>query len=144
MKAYVDAGEPAAAPAVVPRMQAVLQADEDVTSWLVLLHTSAPVPAGTGRAEEAAMLLGAVAEQGARVGFSPELMDPVDGPREASAVRSALPSTAFERAFARGAGLDRASINALLLAASKPGPGTPRCASPEPAHRRRPDPRRSP
>jgi hypothetical protein len=43
-------------------------------------------------------------------------MDPVDRPREASEVRSALPRAAFERAFARGAGLDRASANALLMA----------------------------
>ncbi|MCW0215306.1 MAG: winged helix-turn-helix domain-containing protein [Pseudonocardia sp.] len=117
MKAHVDAGEPAAALAVVPRMQAVLDADEDVTSWLVVLHTSAAVLAGTGRAEEGAALLGAVSAHGARIGFSPELMDPVDGPREAAAVRSALPSATFERAFARGAELDRAGANALLMAA---------------------------
>jgi hypothetical protein len=44
-------------------------------------------------------------------------MDPVDGPREAAAVRAALPAEAFTRAFDAGRSLTRADVDDLLRTA---------------------------
>jgi hypothetical protein len=63
---------------------------------------------------EAAVLAGAVQSLGGRIGFLPEGMDPIDGPREAAAVRDALSAQDYALHSARGADLDRAQINALL------------------------------
>ena len=85
-----------------------------MTSWLVLMHTAAAVLAGAGRPAEAAVLAGAVQSLGGRIGFLPEWMDPIDGPREAAAVRDALSAQDYALHAARGADLDRAQVNALL------------------------------
>ncbi|MGY1714146.1 BTAD domain-containing putative transcriptional regulator [Geodermatophilus sp. SYSU D01106] len=114
MKAATDAGDSAGALAAAARMRAPLVADGDLTSWLVLVHSSAAVLARTGRAEEAATLAGAVQELGSRVGFAPERMDPVDGPREAAAVRDALDAAAYARAVAAGRSLSRDAVDDLL------------------------------
>ncbi|SEL92290.1 ATP-binding protein [Rhodococcus maanshanensis] len=114
MKTSMDAGDVSSAMSAARHMQSVLEEDGDVTSWLVLMHTSAAVLAGAGHPVEAAVLAGAVQSLGGRIGFLPEGMDPIDGPREAAAVRDALSAREYARHTARGAGLDRAQINALL------------------------------
>ncbi|WP_214404264.1 hypothetical protein, partial [Pseudonocardia lacus] len=114
MKAAVDDGDLDAALDAGARMREPLGADGDVTSWLVLVHTTAGVLAGTGRAAEAAVLLGAVDALGERVGFHPERMDPVDGPREARAVRDALGPAELAHHRARGRELGRGEVDALL------------------------------
>ncbi|MGW6374784.1 ATP-binding protein [Rhodococcus sp. NPDC055112] len=114
MKSAMDAGDVESAMSAARHMQSVLEADGDVTSWLVLMHTSAAVLAGAGFPVEAAVLAGAVQSLGGRIGFLPEGMDPIDGPREAAAVRDALSAQDYARHTARGADLGRAQINALL------------------------------
>ncbi|MCZ4558563.1 hypothetical protein O4215_23675 [Rhodococcus maanshanensis] len=114
MKSAMDAGDVEAAMSAARDMQSVLEEDGDVTSWLVLMHTAAAVLAGAGHPLEAAVLAGAVQTLGGRIGFLPEGMDPIDGPREAAAVRDALSAQDYALHSARGADLDRAQINALL------------------------------
>ncbi|MFE3289329.1 BTAD domain-containing putative transcriptional regulator [Rhodococcus sp. NPDC059234] len=114
MKSAMDVGDLESAMSSARDMQAVLEVDGDVTSWLVLIHTAAAVLAGAGRPVEAAVLAGAVHAQGSRIGFLPERMDPVDGPREAAAVRDALTVEDYRRHTAVGAELGRAQINAML------------------------------
>ncbi|AQA21546.1 bacterial transcriptional activator domain protein [Rhodococcus sp. MTM3W5.2] len=114
MKSAMDAGDVEAAMSAARDMQSVLEEDGDVTSWLVLMHTAAAVLAGAGHPVEAAVLAGAVHSLGGRIGFLPEGMDPIDGPREAAAVRDALSAQDYALHSARGADLDRAQINALL------------------------------
>nr|WP_275585988.1 BTAD domain-containing putative transcriptional regulator [Geodermatophilus sabuli] len=114
MKAAVDADDLTGALAAAARMREPLTADSDVTSWLVLVHTTAAVLARTGRVVEAATLAGAVAEHGGRIGFDPARMDPVDGPREAAAVRNGLPRNEHRRATAAGRELGREQVDALL------------------------------
>ncbi|MGW0073161.1 ATP-binding protein, partial [Streptosporangium sandarakinum] len=88
----------------------------DISFWLVTVHSTARALALAGRAEQAALLMGAVQAIGARAGVSPELMDPLDGPREAAAVREALPPEEYERHAARGRALSRQEASALLTA----------------------------
>jgi predicted ATPase/DNA-binding SARP family transcriptional activator len=114
MKAAADAGDLDGALAAAARMHQPLVTDGDVTSWLVLVHSTAAVLARAGRAEEAGVLAGAVLALGSRIGFAPERMDPVDGPREAAAVRDALGSEAHARATAAGRLLSREAVDQLL------------------------------
>ncbi|BCL13330.1 AfsR/SARP family transcriptional regulator [Micromonospora sagamiensis] len=98
---------------------------EDVTGWLAALHLLAGTLGMTGRAADGAVLLGAVAGIGGRAGYSPELMDPYDSPREVAAVASALSPTAYARARAVGETMDRAAVRAFVdrLADPPPPPG---------------------
>ncbi|MFC9788933.1 BTAD domain-containing putative transcriptional regulator [Rhodococcus sp. NPDC127528] len=114
MKSAMDVGDLESAMSSARDMQTVLEVDGDVTSWLVLIHTSAAVLARAGHPVEAAVLAGAVQAQGSRIGFLPEWMDPVDGPREAAAVRDALTVEDYQRHTGVGADLGRAQINAML------------------------------
>lgn len=86
----------------------------DVTSWLVGLHTLAGCLAMVGRPAEGAVLLGVVAAIGGRIGFYPERMDPLDGPRNLDAVRTALSAEEFDVRFAEGRGLSRAEATAYV------------------------------
>jgi predicted ATPase len=100
-----------------------LQAHEgDLTSTLVGLHTAAAALAVAGRPERGAMLLGAVDAIGGRIGYHPERMDTLDGPRNAARVRDSLPEAAFTAAFAEGRrlGLDDALALAGYDAAAVP------------------------
>ena len=54
---------------------------------------------------------------GGRVGFDPERMDPVDGPREAADVRAALDADAYAAAVDAGRQLAREEVDDLLRAA---------------------------
>ncbi|MEU4570016.1 BTAD domain-containing putative transcriptional regulator [Micromonospora sp. NPDC023956] len=87
---------------------------EDVTGWLAALHLLAGTLGLTGRAADGAVLLGAVAGIGGRAGYSPELMDPYDSPREIAAVTSALSPTAYVRAREVGLTMDRAAVRAFV------------------------------
>ena len=74
----------------------------DRTSTLVGLHTLASALAGGGSPEQGAMLIGAVAAAGERIGFFPERMDPLDGAVTIERVRSTLDEASYERAYQRG------------------------------------------
>ncbi|MEV6963827.1 BTAD domain-containing putative transcriptional regulator [Hamadaea sp. NPDC051192] len=114
MKSAIDAGEPEAALAMAADIVAPLEADLDLTAWLVLAHTTAAAFAHSGRPESGALLLGAIQALGGHVGFSPELMDPVDGPREAAAVRSSLSPDVLADLVAQGAQLSRAQASEII------------------------------
>ncbi|MEU6551325.1 BTAD domain-containing putative transcriptional regulator [Streptomyces sp. NPDC046915] len=86
----------------------------DVTSWLVGLHTVAGCLAMTGRPADGAVLLGTVAAIGGRIGFFPERMDPLDGPRNVEIVRAALRPDEFDARFAEGRRLSRAEATAYV------------------------------
>lgn len=95
-------------------MHTVLDSEGDVTSWLVLIHSISTLAVRLGFPADGAALLGAVHAQGSRIGFLPELMDPVDGPRDAATVRDALDATEFATHHERGAALTRLEVNALV------------------------------
>ncbi|GII88634.1 hypothetical protein Ssi03_66240 [Sphaerisporangium siamense] len=114
MKTACDAGDGRRALRIATGIVDALDRHEDVTSRLVLLHTAAHALTLTGHAEEAAVLMGGVEAVGRRVGFSPELMDPLDGPREATAVRESLPPDRYESAAARGRELSLPELTAFL------------------------------
>ncbi|MBV1850095.1 BTAD domain-containing putative transcriptional regulator [Catellatospora tritici] len=118
MKGALDAQDHERALRVAVELLGPLDAAADVTSWLVLAHTTAAALAQAGRGEDAAVLLGAVGAHGARTGFAPAAMDPIDGPREEAAVRAALPAADLDRCLAVGAGLSRAEVSALILRGS--------------------------
>ncbi|MBO4273073.1 ATP-binding protein, partial [Microbispora triticiradicis] len=114
MKTASDRGDGARALAVAGDLLAAMDRYGDISFWLVTVHSTARALALTGRAEEAAVLMGAVEAIGARAGVSPELMDPLDGPREAAAVRGALPPDEYERHAARGRELSREETSRLV------------------------------
>ncbi|GII66485.1 hypothetical protein Skr01_65700 [Sphaerisporangium krabiense] len=114
MKTACDGGDGRRALEIAAGIVDALDRHEDVTSRLVLLHTAAHALTLTGRAQEAAILMGGVEAVGRRVGFSPELMDPLDGPREAAAVRDSLPPDRYETAASRGRELSLPELTAFL------------------------------
>ncbi|MEV1168540.1 BTAD domain-containing putative transcriptional regulator [Nonomuraea sp. NPDC049784] len=115
MKTACDHGDGRRALEIAAGILDALDRHQDVTSRLVLIHTAAHALVLTGQAEQAAVLMGGVEAVGRRVGFSPELMDPLDGPREAAAVREALPQDKYERLVARGRELSLAELTTLLV-----------------------------
>ncbi|MFG1967577.1 BTAD domain-containing putative transcriptional regulator [Nonomuraea sp. NPDC049028] len=115
MKTACDRGDGRRALEIAAGILNALDRHQDVTSRLVLIHTAAHALVLTGQAEQAAVLMGGVEAVGRRVGFSPELMDPRDGPREAAAVREALPQDEYERLTARGRELSLAELTTLLV-----------------------------
>jgi predicted ATPase/DNA-binding SARP family transcriptional activator len=90
------------------------RAEGDLTSWLVSLHLVAGAAALRGRPEVGARLLGAVEARGARLGFRPESMDPLDSPRHVAAVRDRLTAEQFAREAEVGAGLGDDALDRLL------------------------------
>ncbi|WP_169953470.1 BTAD domain-containing putative transcriptional regulator [Microbispora sp. H11081] len=114
MKTASDRGDGARALAVAGDLLAAMDRYGDISFWLVTVHSTARALALTGRAEEAAVLMGAVEAIGARAGVSPELMHPLDGPREAAAVREALPPQEYERHAARGRELSKEETSLLV------------------------------
>jgi len=77
MKTALDQGDGRRALELTRELQNMLERHVDVTSWLVLLHTAAHALVLAGRADRAAVLMGAVDATGRRVGFPPEAMDPL-------------------------------------------------------------------
>ncbi|MFE1285800.1 BTAD domain-containing putative transcriptional regulator [Streptomyces sp. NPDC058751] len=116
MKTACDRGDGDGALDIAAGILAALDRHDDITSRLVLFHTAAHALALTGRAEQGATVLGAVRSIGRRIGFSPELMDPLDGPREAAAVRDALPPAVYARCADEGGGLSLAQLTDRLTA----------------------------
>jgi predicted ATPase/DNA-binding SARP family transcriptional activator len=114
MKTASDRGDGLRALAIAGDILAAMERYGDISFWLVTVHSAARALALTGRAEHAAVLMGAVAAIGARAGVSPELMDPLDGPREAAAVREALAPDEYDRCAARGRALSRHEASVLL------------------------------
>jgi len=113
MKIDLDLGEYERALETGLDMLLHLDENGDVTSWVVAVHSLAAALALTGSPTEGAMLLGAAAHHGSRIGFSPAEMDPLDAPRQARHVRDSLPSEEFDAWFAKGRSLTRAQIRAL-------------------------------
>lgn len=95
-------------------MHTAVELDGDVTSWLVMAHLAAALATRTDRPADGARLLGAVRALGIRVGFQPEVMDPVDAAHEAAAVENALSPPAFEASLAAGAMMSRDEVNVLV------------------------------
>jgi hypothetical protein len=114
MKIASDRGDGSRALAIAGDILARMDRYGDVSFWLVTVHSTARALALTGRAEQAAVLIGAVHAIGEQAGVSPELMDPLDGPREAAAVRVALPPHEYDRHVARGRALSRHEAGVLL------------------------------
>ncbi|MEV0236310.1 BTAD domain-containing putative transcriptional regulator [Nonomuraea sp. NPDC050786] len=114
MKTASDRGDGTRALAVAADILATMDRYGDISFWLVTVHSAARALALTGQAEHAAVLMGAVEAIGKRAGVSPESMDPLDGPREAAAVRGALPPEEYERHAARGRAMSRRDASALL------------------------------
>ncbi|MGV9661522.1 AfsR/SARP family transcriptional regulator [Nocardia niigatensis] len=112
----MDTGDEADARTALRTMQTALESDGDVTSWLVMAHLAAALAARSHRPADGARLLGAVRALGGRIGFLPEVMDPMDAPREAAAVRAALPAADFAAGLAAGATMTRDEVNALVSA----------------------------
>ncbi|WP_416901376.1 BTAD domain-containing putative transcriptional regulator [Micromonospora echinospora] len=124
MKVALDLTDPAGALAAGVSVLDLLERDSDVTSWLVIVHTAAAALAGLGRPADGAALLAAVERHGSRYGFVPDLMDPVDSPRQVATVREALTGEQWATARQRGWQLSRDEVNALLRAHA-PWPGGP-------------------
>lgn len=114
MKADADAGDVEGALATMRVMRADLEEEGDVTSWLVMIHSTAAVLAASGRPTDGAVLMGAVDALGAHAGFLPAWIDAVDGPIEAAVVHDALEDKEYEQYAAMGAHLTREEVNRLL------------------------------
>ncbi|QCQ90382.1 ATP-binding protein [Rhodococcus sp. SGAir0479] len=114
MKAAADVGDIEGALASMQVLRADLENEEDVISWLVMIHSTAAVLASAGRAADGAVLMGAVDSLGAQAGFLPAWIDAVDGPIEAAVVRDALGEDEFERYAAAGAHLTREQVDRLV------------------------------
>ncbi|RVW07964.1 AfsR/SARP family transcriptional regulator [Prescottella agglutinans] len=113
-RSSMDLDDVVAALAATRVMHTVLDSEGDVTSWLVLVHSISTLAVRLGFPADGAALLGAVQAHGSRIGFLPELMDPVDGPRDAATVRDALDPTEFAAHHVHGAAMTRQDVNALV------------------------------
>ncbi|MBG0814213.1 BTAD domain-containing putative transcriptional regulator [Planomonospora sp. ID82291] len=122
-KVAMDLGEADRAVQQMARMVVRLDRMQDVTSWLACAHVLAGALGMTGRAVDGAVLLGAVSAIGSRVGYSPELMDPLDGPRNVAAVRTALPPEAYDQATAMGSSLTKEDATAMARRLIVTAPG---------------------
>lgn len=112
-KVSMDLGDAGGAVQQAARLVVHLDRVQDVTSWLACAHVLAGALGMAGRAVDGAVLLGAVSAIGARVGYSPELMDPLDGPRNVATVRAALSPEAYDEATAMGASLTKEDATAM-------------------------------
>ncbi|WP_283135119.1 BTAD domain-containing putative transcriptional regulator [Rhizohabitans arisaemae] len=112
-KVSMDLGDANQAIRQAAHMIILLDRGLDVTSWLAGVHVLAGALGMAGQATQGAMLLGAVEAIGGRVGYSPEAMDPLDGPRNTFSVRSALPEETYTEAVAVGASLSRDDVTAM-------------------------------
>jgi hypothetical protein len=113
-KTALDVDDPVRALTYAAKAARVQHADRDLTSWLVSLHLLAGAAAMAGHGLEGARLLGAVSARGARLGFDPAAMDPLDSPRHEAAVAAALDPAEAAAAAAAGAALDDSGILALV------------------------------
>ena len=101
-KVALDRGDAAAALDRLRDALRLMVAEGDRTSTLVGLHTLASAVAMNGAPERGAMLIGAVAAAGDRIGFFPERMDPLDGTVTIERVRATLDEASYDDAYRRG------------------------------------------
>ncbi|RVW06041.1 ATP-binding protein [Rhodococcus spongiicola] len=113
MKAASDAGDVEGALATMRVLRAELEED-DVISWLVMVHSTAAVLASAGRPTDGAVLMGAADALGAQAGFLPTWIDVVDGPIEAATVHNALDDEEYEQYATMGAHLTREQVDRLV------------------------------
>ncbi|MFF5232858.1 BTAD domain-containing putative transcriptional regulator [Dactylosporangium sp. NPDC000521] len=109
-------GEHAEAYTLTRRATRDLDEEDDVTGWLATTHLLACTLALTGRPGAGAVLLGAVDALGGQFGYSPQRMDPLNGPRNVAAVMSRLSPAEYEEAHRRGQLMDRAAVRAYIEA----------------------------
>lgn len=126
MKSAADRGDVERALATMKVLRADLEGEDDVVSWLVMIHSTAAVLASAGRPTDGAVLIGAVDALGAQSGFLPAWMDTVDGPIEAATVQDALDDEEFAQYASAGSHLTREQVNRLVgELVDGPTPGTP-------------------
>lgn len=114
MKAAADVGDVEGALATMRVLRADLEGQDDVISWLVMIHSTAAVLASAGRATDGAVLMGAADSLGAQAGFLPAWIDAVDGPLEAAVVHDALGDEEFEQYASAGSHLTREQVDRLV------------------------------
>ncbi|SHN45619.1 BTAD domain-containing putative transcriptional regulator [Cryptosporangium aurantiacum] len=117
VKAALDLGRSTRALRLITEQVVAQEIAGDWTSWLVMVHTAAGALAASGRAEDGAMLLGAVTAIGARLGFDPARMDPIDAPRIERLVTDGCTPEVAAAARAAGTELTRTQVRDLLLQA---------------------------
>ncbi|MFF3440617.1 BTAD domain-containing putative transcriptional regulator [Streptosporangium sp. NPDC002721] len=124
-KVAMDTGDAGRAVQQAARLVVHLDRVQDVTSWLACAHVLAGALGMAGRGVDGAVLLGAVSAIGSRVGYSPELMDPLDGPRNVAVVRAALSPETYDEATTMGASLTKEDVTAMAsrLIVTTPGDG---------------------
>jgi predicted ATPase/DNA-binding SARP family transcriptional activator len=115
-KTLLQAQRPAQAAPLLAQVVLELAESGDRTSLLAGLHTMAAVGAALGRSEDGAVLLGAVDAIGARIGYSPARMDPVDSEQHRALVLRRLSPAASAAAQARGRQL---TLNAAVRLAGQ-------------------------
>jgi hypothetical protein len=114
-KILVQLGElPRAATLMAPVLRQLAH-DEDVTSLLTGLHTLAAIAARDGLANRAVRLLGGVDAVGDRIGYHPEVMDPVDSPAYRESVLGSLADPARAAELERGAAMEVGELVELAL-----------------------------
>lgn len=114
MKAAADVGDVEGALAAMRVLRADLEDEDDVISWLVMVHSTAAVLATAGRPTDGAVLMGAVDSLGAQAGFLPAWIDAMDGPIEAATVHRALADDEYEQYATMGAHLTRQQVDRLM------------------------------
>lgn len=92
----------------------ILEADSEVTGWIVTMHTAAAALALGGRTADAARVLGAARAHGERAGVPADLLDPYSAEEEA-VMAAASRTDDFEKYCAEGAHLTRDEVNSLIL-----------------------------
>ncbi len=80
--------------------------DRDLTSWLVGIISGAFVLLQLGWAEQRAELVGIAHDQGQRIGFAPEAMDPVETRHFSTEIRRAIDEQGLTAAYERGSSLE--------------------------------------
>ncbi len=114
-KIHVQQGDLPRAAALLGPVVGQLAREEDVTSLLTGLHTMAAIAARGGLADRAVRLLGGVDALGDRIGYHPELMDPLDSPAYRQSVLDALDEPARTAALERGATMEVGELVGLAL-----------------------------
>ncbi|PZG18692.1 hypothetical protein C1I95_13025, partial [Micromonospora craterilacus] len=126
MRAELARDRPAAAAGLGAATLAHRQDAGDVTSWMMVAHTTAgalariagtgDAPAGRDPAIDGATVLGALDAMSATLGFDPERTDPVHAPQVRTALRAAAGPEPFAAAARQGRDLDPGQVTELLAA----------------------------
>ncbi|MGX6510076.1 BTAD domain-containing putative transcriptional regulator [Rhodococcus sp. SJ-2] len=92
----------------------ILEAESEVTGWIVTMHTVAAALAQSGRTADAARVLGAARAHGERVGVQADLLDPYSAEEDAAMAAASL-TDGFDTYCEEGSRLSREEVNALLM-----------------------------